>query len=289
MATVWDVLSEASKYDGSPTAHEDVVKNIRKHGHHINMSDEWCTETVMAILYGAGAIGCIGGYQSASGGLKAQAEKRGMWKSGTDDILPGDIVVFGKEKPNHTELCVGYGVTVAGNHKEVSPDTCDRRNWMGRNVLGRVRPKYSKMPAMDDLQQTIASCDVLLGAYGKGDTRGRMLSVFGKENAKDIQTTVDNILKSHDRTVFAMAVYIICGRAGKKSYRKRRLGSYYEDAQDRVNAIIKMRSHSVEEASYDVIAGRYGTGAVRKALLAFNGYVAAKVQALVNERLRRGT
>lgn len=289
MATVWDVLKEASKYDGSPTAHRNVVDNLKRHGHKVSMSDQWCTETVMAILYNANAIGAVGGYQRTSGGLKKQAEKNGTWAKGTDDILPGDIVVFGSGKPNHTELCVGDGVTVAGNHKEISPDTCDRRNWKGRNVLGRVRPKYSKMPAMDDLQLTIAACDVLMGVYGKGDVRKRMLGVYGKENAKSIQSTVDDILKSHDKTIFAMAVYIICGRAGNRAYRKRRLGIFFDEAQGRVNHIISLRTHSIEEASTDVIQGKYGTNAVRRALLEFNGYIPSKVQALVNEHVKKRT
>ena len=60
--TVWDVLTAAAKYDGSTTAHKDVVANLQKHGHHAKMSDAWCTETIMSILYDAGGIDLVGGY-----------------------------------------------------------------------------------------------------------------------------------------------------------------------------------------------------------------------------------
>ena len=54
--TVYDVLSAAAKYDGSKTAHKDVIDCLNKHGHHAKMSDAWCTETIMAIMYDAGCI-----------------------------------------------------------------------------------------------------------------------------------------------------------------------------------------------------------------------------------------
>jgi len=41
--TVWDVLTAYNKYDGSPTAHKDVVNTLKKHGHHTTMSDAWCS------------------------------------------------------------------------------------------------------------------------------------------------------------------------------------------------------------------------------------------------------
>lgn len=41
--TFWDVLTTYNKYDGSKTAHQDVVNTLNKHGHHTKMSDAWCS------------------------------------------------------------------------------------------------------------------------------------------------------------------------------------------------------------------------------------------------------
>lgn len=284
--TVYDVLTAAAKYDGSKTAHKDVIDCLNKHGHHAKMSDAWCTETIMAILYDAGCIDLVGGYSQVSDSLVKKAKKLGIWHKGTSGILPGDIVVYGHgDDPNHTELAVGATMCVSGNYREISKDTCARRKWSGRSVLGYVRPKYTAMPEMDNLQITICACDVMLGAYGSGDTRARMLSAFGPKNAAAIQAEVSRVWSDAAKVAFNMAVYISQGRAGNDTYRRTRLDSFYKAAQGRLNDIYALHTHGMEEAASDVLAGRYGTGAVRVALLRFNGYDAAKVQAIVNKRI----
>ena len=287
MATVYDVLHAIARYDGSPTAHKDVVSCLKKHGHNVSMSDQWCTETVMAAFYDAGAIDTVGGYKRVSGDLKKQAEKEGIWHSGTNGILPGDIIVYGRSgKPNHTELAVGNNITVAGNHKEISSDTCDRRKWKGRSVVGYVRPKYARMPTMNNLQIAVCAVDCILGVYGSGKTRETMLAVFGTENAKKIQSEVDRVWGSEDLIARNMAVYVIAGHAGKENYRKKRLGKYADKAQAKIEAIYAMRGKTVTQAARDVINDNYGKDAVRNLLLSFCGYDAEKVQAEVNRILQ---
>ena len=288
--TVYDVLTAAAKYDGSKTAHKDVIDCLNRHGHHAKMSDAWCIETIMAIMYDAGCIDLVGGYSQVSDSLVKKAKKLGIWHKGTSGILPGDIVVYGHgDDPNHTELAVGATMCVSGNYREISKDTCARRKWTGRSVLGYVRPKYTAMPEMDNLQITICACDVMLGVYGSGDTRTRMLSVFGSKNAAAIQAEVSRVWSDAAKVAFDMAVYISQGRAGNDAYRRNRLDSFYKAAQARLNDIYALHTHSEEEAASDVLAGRYGMGAVRVALLQFNGYDAAKVQGIVNERLSVST
>ena len=41
--TVWDFLEALTKYDGSDSAHEDVIKDLNGFGHHATMKDAWCT------------------------------------------------------------------------------------------------------------------------------------------------------------------------------------------------------------------------------------------------------
>jgi len=285
--TVWDILSAAAKYDGSPTAHTDVVKTLIAKGHSVKMTDAWCTETVMAILYDAGGIGLVGGFTQTSGTLKSRAEKLGIWKKGSGDILPGDIVIYGTKegKPNHTELALGSNVNLCGNYAQISKDTCQRRKRSGRTIIGRIRPKYAAMPAMNNLQRTIAAVDCMLNVYGSSDTRKKQLSVFGSKNIASIQAEIDRVWGKEDLIARDMAVYVIAGRAGKDPYRKTRLGKYADKAQARVELIYAMRGKNVTQAAKDVINDNYGKDAVRNLLLSFCGYDAEKVQAEVNRLL----
>lgn len=280
--TVYDVLSAAAKYDGNPKAHEAVIATLKAHGKTLNSSAAWCSETVMAYFYDAGCIDLIGGYAADSGSIRRHAEKLGIWHKGDSGILPGDIVLYGSDgKTNHTEFAVGADVNISGNYN----GGCSRRKRSGRSIVGYVRPKYASMPDMDNLQITICACDVMLGVYGSGDTRARMLSVFGSKNAAAIQAEVSRVWSDAAKVAFDMAVYISQGRAGNDTYRRTRLDSFYKAAQGRLNDIYALHTHGMEEAASDVLAGRYGTGAVRVALLRFNGYDVAKVQAIVNKRI----
>lgn len=282
--TVYDVLTAAAKYDGSKTAHKDVIDCLNRHGHHAKMSDAWCTETIMAILYDAGCIDLVGGYSQVSDSLVKKAKKLGIWHKGTSGILPGDIVVYGHgDNPNHTELAVGATMCVSGNYREISKDTCARRKWTGRSVLGYVRPKYASMPEMDNLQITICACDVMLDVYSSGIARQRALSVFGAKNADLIQKEVTRVWGNNSKIAFDMAVYIIQNRAGKSPYREKRLGKYAEPAQKAVNDIWALRTHTADQAAQDVIANKYGKEAVRAALLCFNGYNPTDIQERVNK------
>jgi hypothetical protein len=284
--TFYDVLAATAKYDGNPKAHEAVIATLKAHGHTLKASSAWCSETVMAFLYDAGCIDLIGGYAGDSGSIRQHAQKLGIWHSGSSGILPGDIVLYGSDgKTNHTEFAVGADTNISGNYH----GGCSRRKRSGRTIIGYVRPKYASMPEMDNLQITICACDVMLGVYSSGDTRAQMLSVFGSKNAAAIQAEVSRVWSDAAKVAFDMAVYISQGRAGNDSYRKKRLDSFYKAAQGRLNDIYALHTHSAEEAASDVLTGRYGTGAVRVALLRFNGYDAANVQGIVNERLSVST
>jgi hypothetical protein len=74
--------------------------------------------------------------------------------------------------------------------------------------------------------------------YGSGNTRKKQLSVFGSDNAQKIQAEVNRIFGDEDLTVSAMAQYVLAGHAGKDSYRKTRLGKYYDKVQAEVNRIL---------------------------------------------------
>lgn len=281
-ATAWDILVAMAKYDGSPTAHEDVIDDLKKYaGKVVNKSDAWCTETIMAAIARCNALPLVGGYSSSAAKLKAAAKKAGIWHDGSFGILPGDIVLYGKSA-NHTEIAAGKDANISGNYN----GGCSRRKRSGRNIDGYVRPKYAKMPEMDELQLTIAACDVLLGVYGSGEDRERMLSVFGAENAGKIQEKVNALCAYAPALDLAMAAYVIAGRAGKGDYRKKRLGDYASRAQTRTNSLWELRGKSIEQVAQLVLQDEFGKGAVRELLLEFCGYDPAEVQKRVNELVK---
>lgn len=283
--TRYDVLRAAGKYDGSPTAHEDVIATLRAHGHSVKSSDAWCTETIMAILYDAGAIDMIGGYCQVSGDLKKQAQKKGIWHSGSKGILPGDIVIFGRNgKTNHSELAIGNNIDLSGNYN----GGCYRRTRSSHSseILGYVCPKYAEKK-LDNLGVTLLSAETMLGTFGSRKTREILLASFGAENAKAIQAEVDRVWDSTDKTIFDLAVYVIAGMAGNDSYRRKRIGAWYDAVQSKIGDIKALAGKSAYGTAGDVLADKYGTGAVRKLLLTFNGYDAQEVQDAVNAALER--
>lgn len=280
--TFYDVLAATAKYDGNAGAHSAVIETIRKHGHSLKSTDAWCSETVMSYFFDAGCISIIGGYSNNAPSIKAKAKKLGIWHDGSSGIRPGDIVIYGST-PNHTEFAIGDDLNISGNYR----GGCSRRKRSGRTINGYVRPKYEIMPVMDNLQYTLCACDVMLGVYGTGTTRERLLTVFGTRNAELIQNEVTRVWENPKARTFDFAVYIIMGRAGNDPYRKKRLGKFATAAQKEVDSIRALRSHSKAQCVQDVIAGRYGNDAIRMMLLKFNGYNAAEIQKLVNDKMGR--
>lgn len=280
--TFWDVLTAYNKYDGSKTAHQDVVNTLNKHGHHTKMADEWCSQTVMAALYDANGIDTIG-YAASASAIVSKAKKLGVWHTGISGVRPGDILIYcdSKKNPNHTEFCIGYNRTISGNYN----GGCSRRTYKNRSILGYARPKYNTMPAMNNLQIIICAAEVILGTYGSGVNRTAMLAVFGEQNAKAIQNKVNEIVSKQSNTVQALAISTIAGYMGKEDYRKKRLNLWNDKVQVYINKIYAFKEKTVQAAAQQVIAGTFEKEAIRKLLLTFCGYNPEQVQKKVNELL----
>lgn len=286
--TVWDLLTAAAFFDGSPTVNEDVRAELKKHGHDSGKT-AGCTNTVMAMFYRAGAIDIIGGYENNNAPLMQSAKKKKLWHAGSKGILPGDIVIFGRNgKSNHTELAVGDDLDISGNYKVGGKTGCSRRRRSSHSsaILGYVRPKFAAMPEMDNLQTAVAAADVILGVYGTGSIREEQLSVFGKANAEKIQAEVERVYDDIEDTAFIMAVSAIAGFLGNDKYREKRLGNWAGKVQDRIDEIHALSGGTIDQAANYVLDGRFSTNAIRKLLLKFCGYDPEKVQARVNEILK---
>ena len=277
--TVFDLLEIANHFDGLSTVNADVDKILKKHGH-FSGKTAGCTNTIMAMFYQLGSVDIIGGYANNNKPFMAQAKKAGIWHSGSSGILPGDIIVFGRGgESNHTELAIGDNLDISGNYK----GGCFRRKRSSHSsdILGYARPKYDKMGGMDDLQTIVAASDVLIGVYGTNDTRKRLLSVFGSDNAQKIQDVVTEAVKSNTEDKI-IAVACIADHYGKDPERSTKLGRWADKVQARINAIYGMRGKTIEQAARDVINDNYGKGKVRELLLTFCGYTPGEVQDRVN-------
>lgn len=285
--TVWDFLKALSIYDGSPTVNADVRAELKKHGHDSGTT-AGCTNTVSAVFYSMGDISLIGGYANNNKPLKEHAQKKGIYRTDTANILPGDVVVFGRNgETNHSEMAVGHDIDCSGNYTVGGVTGCYRRKRSSHSskIDGYVRPKYSAMPAMDNMQVAVIAADVMLGTYGSGKDREKQLSVFGAANAEKIQKEVTRAWGNRAACVFDMAVAVVAGFMGKGDYRKTRLGSWHKDVQAKVDEIRGLSGKTAQAAASDVLAGRYGNEAIRELLLRFNGYDPAKVQDEVNRLL----
>lgn len=138
-------------YIDSKTAHSDFIKKYnafidvynKAHGtshSKIGTSNAWCTMFVDLMFYEAGMLDLIG-YGKRALNLMNNAKKLGTWKSGSNDIQFGDVVIYQDSNgdPNHTEFAIGSHTFISGNynggvHKRY-------RSSLG-SVKGRIRPKY---------------------------------------------------------------------------------------------------------------------------------------------------
>lgn len=281
--TVFELLEAANHFDGMPGINEHVDKILKKHGHSSG-DNAGCTETVMAMFYSLNAIECVGGFANNNKPFVKQAKEKGLWHSGKSGILPGDIIIFGRNGvSNHTELAIGDDLDISGNYN----GGCYRRKRSSHSsdILGYIRPTYKAMDAMDDLQAAIAASDVLIGVYGINDTRKHLLSVYGAENAAKIQSVVtDTISNGAEDKIIAVAC--IADHYGKDPRRGKKIGKRWaEKVRKRINAIYGMRGKTVEQAAKLVINDQFSKGKIRELLLTFCGYTPKAVQDKVNQIL----
>lgn len=281
--TIWDVLTAFNKYEGSKTAHQDVLATLKKHNHNVSKSAAWCTMTIMAALYDANCIDAIGGYSQVSDNAVSKAKKLKIWHEGISGVRTGDIIIYcdKNKNPNHSEFCVGYNRTISGNYN----NSCGRRTYKNRSILGYIRPKYETMPLINNLQTIICAAEVILGTYGSSDNRTAMLAAFGTQNAKIIQDKVNQIILNQSDITHALAVSAIAGYMGKNDYRAKRLSSRATEVQTYINEIYALKGKTIQEAAQLVIANKFDKGEIRILLLNFCGYDANKVQKKVNELL----
>lgn len=284
----YDVLKVLNKYIGEKDAHKKAVDYLKANNFKMDMETPWCTEFAMAIMHEANCLDLIGTYSQGSGSVKRKATEKGIYHSGSSGIMPGDIVLYGKNgKPNHVEYAIGASLNVSGNYTLHGHNGAYYRKRSGRTIVGYVRPKYSSLKEFNDLDNVIFSSFILLGFYASGQTRSNLMSfVFGK-NTDGILKEYNRINDNTEKIIFNLAVFTIAGFAGRNDYRKEILGQYYDAVREEINHIYSLRGKSIDEAAQFVLDGEFGNNNVRKLLLDFCSYDEDKVQKRVNEILSK--
>ena len=126
--------------------HQKVVDILEKHGHTLKWDSAWCTETVLAAFLEAGYGYLIGGWAADAPTLKSHGKKLGIWHDGADGVRAGDIVLYGSDKPNHTEIAINGTYNISGNFN----GTVAKRKRSGRKIHGYLRPDYPVVKSGSD-------------------------------------------------------------------------------------------------------------------------------------------
>lgn len=132
------VLSALDSIMAAKDPHAEVIKIHKKWNHTVKESDAWCSETVVAAFLEAGLTAIIGGYAADAPTLKRHAKTLGIWHSGDSGIKAGDIVLYGGDAPNHTEIAIDATYNISGNYH----GTVAKRKRAGRTIHGYIRPAY---------------------------------------------------------------------------------------------------------------------------------------------------
>lgn len=132
------VLSALDSIMAAKDPHAEVIRIHKKWNHTVKESDAWCSETVIAAFLEAGLTAIIGGYAADAPTLKRHAKTLGIWHSGDSGIKAGDIVLYGGDAPNHTEIAIDATYNISGNYH----GTVAKRKRAGRAIHGYIRPAY---------------------------------------------------------------------------------------------------------------------------------------------------
>lgn len=142
--------------------------------------------------------------------------------------------------------------------------------------------------------------EVIAGKWGNGDARKTALTNAGYDFSA-IQSIVNEKMtgkatesKSSLKSVDEIAQEVIAGKWGNGQDRFNKLAAAGYDGnavQNRVNEILGAKNNtssqkSNEEIAKEVIAGKWGNGADRKAKLQTAGYDYNAIQAIVNKKLK---
>lgn len=140
------VVGELEKYLDKKSARKDIINNFNEYAKHVGKirlrtnENSLCSETVISAFWKAGLIDLIGKGCTGCSSLKSNAKKLGIWHSGSSGIKAGDIVLYGKETPNHTEFAIDRTYNISGQYKDGG---VHKRKRYGRSIHGYIRPKYS--------------------------------------------------------------------------------------------------------------------------------------------------
>ena len=118
--------------------HQKVIDILSKHDHTLKWDSAWCSETVVSAFLESGYGYLIGGWAADAPTLKSHGKKLGIWHDGGSGVKAGDIVLYGSDRPNHTEIAIDGAYNISGNYN----GKVAKRKRSGRKIHGYLRPAY---------------------------------------------------------------------------------------------------------------------------------------------------
>jgi hypothetical protein len=147
-AKVMDILLRIMD---SKNPHSEVIGLCKKHGHILKNDSAWCTETIVCAFLEAGYGYLIDDWAADAPSLKSHGKKLGIWHDGSSGVKAGDIVLYGSDKPNHTEIAIDGSHNISGNYG----GTVKKRKRSGRKIHGYLRPDYPVVKERDQQKPAV--------------------------------------------------------------------------------------------------------------------------------------
>lgn len=264
------VVEQAKKWLGKNEkdgSHKEIIDlyNKRKplpRGYKVKYTDAWCATFVSAVAIALGYDYNIP-VECSCGKMIALLQEKGIWDENDARVPKAGEIIFYYWKDNGKGDCTGFpnhiGIVEKVSNGIITVIEGNLNNAVarreiainGKTIRGYGIPAYEEEKPVEAPKKPLKSItdvakDVINGKYGNGSARKAKLEVEGY-NYADVQAEVNRLLKKPAAT------------PEKKS----------------INVIAK-----------EVINGKWGNGAKRKASLETAGYNYYEVQAEVNKILR---
>lgn len=161
-------------------------------------------------------------------------------------------------------------------------------------INGATRPKPSTPSESYSTKINRLVNEVMMGKHGSGDARRKSLGSDyeavqnkingGSAGAAPAKPTPAKPVESHSAKINRLVDEVMLGKHGSGDARKKSLGKYYSEVQDKINGVSsskESRSALINRLVNEVLLGKHGSGAARRRSL---GAYYDEVQDEINRR-----
>lgn len=305
-----DIVKTAQKEIGTMDAQSPKYSAVNGHPYRI----EWCASFTSWVYHQHGLLGTAVPNTPSCPTTKNWFVNKNRFKNRSYEPKPGDIIMFnwnldGKwaqhqgivEKTDKTYVYTiegNTGSTIAKNRKVMRKKWAKNSNYILGYGIPDVKEWDTPTPTETE-HKTVNEIakEVIRGNWGNNPERRKRLEAAGY-NYSEVQDEVNRLLskdkpaKPKLKPLNEIAKEVLKGSWGNAPERKQKLeaaGYNYSEVQTEVNKLIAQQAPSKPklktptEVAKEVLAGKWGNGAVRKRNLEAAGYNYSAVQKAVNK------